>query len=137
MDVYTKFSYSVKSYDEDNKTIDVEYDDGSWARISFSGTIPRTGEELDLLVSQYTRHKPHMEAQYADDTFVKNMIGKSRVADRFSLAATLQPKAPPDVQAETAQSPSQKMVDAVTAYEEEWITEIINKILKEKGIFNE
>lgn len=118
-----KFTYTIKSYDETAKTLDVEFDDGNWARINFIGSIPTSGEELDQLVGQFTSRIEQMQTLEMDDYFVRGLIGNTREADRLTFAQT-----------STAAPVGQPPEGDVAQDEEAWIRSIVDRVLVEKGL---
>jgi hypothetical protein len=81
-----QFTYTINEFDKENKTLRVSFDDGSWALINLVNPLPNTEEEIDNIVKQYTATKEIMEARSnsSDLTFIDNLVGSSRTAERFS-----------------------------------------------------
>ena len=123
------FNYVIREYNEDEKFIIVDYDDGSWARIDFVNKIPSSQSELDDIVSRYTKSKEQIEITKLDDSFVKRSIGKSHEAQRFSFAPP-----PSSTPAPTFENP---YADALNEAEDNAIEEIVTRILIKKGIISE
>lgn len=129
MDTIDKFTYTVRSYNVAERTLDVAFSGDRWSRISFRGSMPKTAEELDKIVAMFAPHVEHIQAQQDDDTFVRNMIGQTRLADRFR--ATPEPVEPklPNPQTKVA-------IDSVAQDDEEWVADVVRKVLKEEGLID-
>jgi hypothetical protein len=85
------FNYTITEFNQDTKTLKVDYDDGSWAQIQLREPLPTTKQELDDIVKQYTATKEVMEARNgnANLNFITDLIGQERTAERHSMATQL------------------------------------------------
>jgi len=85
------FKYTITEYNQDLKTLKVDYDDGSWAQIQLREPLPTTKQDLDDIVKQYTASKEVMEARNntANLDFITDLIGQETTAERKSMATPL------------------------------------------------
>lgn len=91
------FKYKITKFDSENKTVVVVFDDGNWAEIRLANPLPANIEELEKIIKRYTAPKEAIEAQLApsaDLSYIEPLIDVERTAERFSIAAMIQP---PDI----------------------------------------
>jgi hypothetical protein len=77
-DEITTFRYTIREYDAANKQVIVDYDDGSWAKISLYEPLPGDRVDLEKYIRQFT-DPIERELAKEDDTdmsFVEDMVGK-------------------------------------------------------------
>jgi len=81
------FEYQITEFNEEEKVLKVQFNDGAWAQIPLMMPFPDTPEKIDAIVRTWTLPLELMEAKAAkaDLSFVKDMVGKTRRAERFSF----------------------------------------------------
>ena len=122
-----KFKYKIREYNKKEKFIDVDYDDGTWARIAFMGSIPNNQSELDTLISKFTKPVEQMTVKELDDSFIEESVGKEIEATRFSFLS----------QEETPASSINPYQDSLDDLDNDILEETVLKILIKKGIISE
>lgn len=89
-----QFKYKITKFDNENKTIVVVFDDGSWSEIRLTNPLPPTIEDLEKIIKQYTAPIEVIEAQQspsADLSYIDSFVGVERSAERFSLRKLITP----------------------------------------------
>lgn len=125
------FNYKIKSYDAERRLLDVEFDDGAWARVPFVHFMPTSGDELDQVVAQFAPKKEQVLLLTADDYFVRSMVGEERVAARASFLPPASPPVPTEV------PPPTEAVSSIEAIEEAWVEAVVLRVLREKSLIPE
>jgi len=122
----TTLKYRIQSYDEAMKTLDVMYDDNTWARIGLSNPVPKNVEELELLIKQFAASVEEAEARTAPDadlSYIKALVGEQRETSRKTLT--------------TKQEPVDPIVAAIAeAAEKEQFKKQIKEALVELGVIS-
>lgn len=126
-----KFTYKIKSYDAERKLLDVEFEDGTWARVPFIMSMPTNGEDLDKIVAQFASKTEQIAILDADDFFVRGIVGTEREADRASFRPAPQPSDPSEEPA-----PSEP-VNPIEASEVAWVEQIVLRVLREQALIAE
>lgn len=83
-----KFKYTITKFDKENKLVVVTFDDGQWAELRLVNPLPKTIEELETVIKQFTAPKEAIEAQLNPDTdlsYIDNLIGVEKECDRFVM----------------------------------------------------
>lgn len=81
----SQFKYKVIAFDEAAKHVDVEFENGEWARVPLTLPFPTTQEELDAVVMHYAPAQERVQAIASSAepmAFIKSLIGKERWAKR-------------------------------------------------------
>lgn len=89
------FNYKITRFDDVNKIIDVAYDDGGFAQIRLTKPLPKTFEDLENIIKQYTAPVEAIEARQNPDSdlsFIAPAVGVDKIASRFSLKALKAPQ---------------------------------------------
>lgn len=92
-----KFKYTITKFDKENKTIVVTFDDNHWAEIRLVNPLPKTLQDLENIIKQFTAPLEAIEAQInpdADLTYIDSAVGIEKECDRLKLN-NKQPETPP------------------------------------------
>lgn len=135
MDPY-KFTYTVRSYDPEKAHLDVDFEDGSWARIPLVTGMPTNGEDLDKIVAQYAPKTEQILAREQDDYFLRGIVGGIRQTSRVSFSGSITaPEASGDAASEAeGLRMTSEAVTALQNDEEAWVKDIIISVLREQGL---
>jgi len=96
----SQFTYTIKEFNKELKSIIVGFEGGSWARIDLKTPLPTTKEELEVIIKQFTAPQEVIDARAdtsIDLSFIEPLVGQENTADRFSYTALTAPKNPPPV----------------------------------------
>lgn len=90
----TTLKYRIQSYDDTLKTLDVLYDDNTWARIGLANPVPKNVEELETLIRQFAASAEEAAARSAPDadlSYIKALVGEQRETSRKTLSIQPEP----------------------------------------------
>ena len=82
-------TYTIRSFDDVNKVVLVDYDDGSWAEIRLTKPLPKTREDLEKIIKRFARPIESMLATIdpdADLSYISDLIGNTQTCSRFSVS---------------------------------------------------
>jgi hypothetical protein len=82
-------TYTIRSFDDVNKIVTVDFDDGSWASIGLMKPLPKDKLELEEAIKRYAKPKEAIEAKTnpdADLSYISSLIGISQTCERFSIS---------------------------------------------------
>lgn len=85
----TLFKYKIDKIDTERKTLYVTFQDGAKIVIPLILPFPRNNEELDAVVSRFTKPKEILDAEQADPkdlSIFEEVVGLWREAKRYSYA---------------------------------------------------
>lgn len=81
--------YKITKFDKELKLVTVSFDDGGWADIRLVNPLPKTTEELEAIIKQFTAPKEAIEAQLTPDSdlsYIDSLIGIEKECERLSLS---------------------------------------------------
>lgn len=84
-----ELKYTITSFDNELKLLEVKFDDGSWAQIRLTTPLPKTLIELEEIIKQFSAPVEAIEAQVSPDadlSYISNIIGVERVCERQRLS---------------------------------------------------
>lgn len=125
----TELKYTITRFDDQNKVVDVSYDDGGWARIQLVPPFPGTLEALDNIVRRFAPSIEVIESRKdpKDLSFIHGAVGVERVTQR---QAVLFDPFDFDAQKELAEATALMGMQA----QERVIRSLMDAVLKEKGL---
>lgn len=88
------FKYKVTEFDDLAKVVQVEFEDGSWARIELNEPLPSDVDELSAVVAVYTSPVEHEQAikdPTADLTFISDIVGQEVQGARRWITPPIDP----------------------------------------------
>jgi hypothetical protein len=75
----TFLGYTIREFNSNDKTVTVDFDDGSWTKIQLKDPFPTTRKELEDVIKQFAPSQEAMAARAAkpDLNFIHSLVGKS------------------------------------------------------------
>jgi transcriptional regulator with GAF, ATPase, and Fis domain len=83
-----ELKYYITKFDEENKLIDVVFQDGNWAQIRLVKPFPSNIEELEQLIKTFASPVEVIEARQdteADLSFINSLLNVEQTCERFSI----------------------------------------------------
>ena len=83
-----ELTYVITKFDETTKTIDVSFDDNSWAQLRLKNPLPKNKEELDFLIKDFAEPIEAIQARQAPDadlSYISAMVNQAQTTTRKSL----------------------------------------------------
>jgi hypothetical protein len=80
-------TFVITSFNEEDKQLDVSFDDGSYAKIQLKSPLPANQEDLEIIVKQFARPLEVVQA-YAEDadlSFIHGLTEKQITTTRHSV----------------------------------------------------
>lgn len=80
--------YTVTRFDNENKIVFVEFEDGAWAEIRLINPLPKTTEELESRIKQFAPPVEAIEARInpdADLSYINDLVGVEQITSRLQL----------------------------------------------------
>ena len=84
-----ELKYVITKFDETTKTIDVSFDDNSWAQLKLQNPLPKNKTELDFLIKDFAEPIEAIQARQtpdADLSYISAMVNQTQTTTRKSLA---------------------------------------------------
>lgn len=84
-----QIKYKIREFNETDKTVTVDFEDGSWAKIQLTLPFPKDKAALEIIIAQFAAPVEFFDAQNAgaeDISFIKNLVGKNNVTNRRRLS---------------------------------------------------
>lgn len=97
-----ELKYVITKFDEETKTIQVSFEDNSWAQIRLTNPLPKNQEELENIIKDYAAPVEAIETMISPDadlSYIKNIIDKQQTTTRKSLLAASEQTLDPEVEA--------------------------------------
>lgn len=95
-----ELTYVITKFDETTKTIDVTFDDNSWAQLRLKNPLPKNKEELDFLIKDFAEPIEAIQARQAPDadlSYISAMVNQAQTTTRKSLEIPDSPEVDPEV----------------------------------------
>lgn len=83
--------YTITKFDTGTKVLDVDFNDGSWARIQLSTPLPKNQTELENIIRDFAPSVEVIQAQTepdADISFIETLVGNKYSTARKKLTTT-------------------------------------------------
>jgi len=87
-----ELKYKITKFDEENKLIDVVFEDGAWAQIRLVDPIPESIEALEKIIKTFAAPVEYLKAKEntsVDLSYINACIGVERACQRFSIATVI------------------------------------------------
>jgi len=84
-----ELKYVITKFDETTKTIDVSFDDNSWAQLKLQNPLPKNKAELDFLIKDFAEPIEAIQARQAPDadlSYISGMVNVEQTTERKSVA---------------------------------------------------
>lgn len=80
-------NFTITNFNEEEKQLDVVFDDGGWAKIQLKAPLPTKQSELEDIVKQFTSPVEVMQAKSAntDLSFIHSLVNQDIETTRQSL----------------------------------------------------
>lgn len=92
--------YTIRSFDQANKRITVDFTDGNWAEIPLIYPIPKNKEELEKGLKRYAKCIEDIQAPDVDLSYILPLVGIPQSCARNSITPVQMPKPPLDPEIE-------------------------------------
>lgn len=86
-----ELKYVITKFDEATKTIQVSFEDNSWAQIRLTNPLPKNQEELENIIKDYAAPIESIEAIVSPDadlSYIKNIVDKEQITTRKTIKST-------------------------------------------------
>jgi hypothetical protein len=81
--------YKITKFDNQLKTLEVFFDDGTWASLRLTNPLPKNQQELEQIIKDYAPPIEAIEAQKSPDadlSYIQTLVGIECETTRKSLA---------------------------------------------------
>jgi hypothetical protein len=82
-------TYTIREFDNINKVVIVDFEDGGWASIGLINPLPKDKTELEDIIRKFAKPQEAIEAQTNPDSnleYVSSLVGVSQTCARLSVS---------------------------------------------------
>lgn len=97
-----ELTYVITKFNETTKTIDVSFEDNSWAQIRLTNPLPKNKEELENIIKEFAAPIEAIEAQISPDadlSYINSLVNEQNITTRKSVSIPLDQMLDPEAEA--------------------------------------
>jgi hypothetical protein len=87
MNDYSQVKYKITKFNAKENQLDVDFDDGTWAKIQLKAPLPPNQKELETILQQFVAPKEVAQIKNEESNldYIKELVGQDILMPRLSV----------------------------------------------------